>query len=169
MYKSILVALDGSDASQQALEAALRLAHEDHALLHPVYVVDMPGIAIGTPGFNPVPIHDAMRAEGERVIADARDRMAKLRINGSPRVVDTSSLSEDIAQRLQLSAIACDADLIVMGTHGRRGFRRLVLGSVAERVVRGAPCAVLLIPSGVQPPAADGTATASPSAQKERP
>jgi nucleotide-binding universal stress UspA family protein len=169
MYKSILVALDGSDTSHQVLEAALRLARENHALLHPIYVVDMPTIAFGTPGFNPVPIREAMRTEGELVIADARDRMAKLRINGSPRVVDTSSLSEDIAQRIQLSAIACDADLIVMGTHGRRGFRRFVLGSVAERVVRGAPCAVLLIPSGAQQPAADQTATASHSAQKELP
>jgi nucleotide-binding universal stress UspA family protein len=169
MYKSILVALDGSDTSHQVLEAALRLARENHALLHPVYVVDMPTIAFGTPGFNPTPIREAMRTEGELVIADARDRMAKLRINGSPRVVETSSLSEDIAQRLQLSAIACDADLIVMGTHGRRGFRRFVLGSVAERVVRGAPCAVLLLPSGAQQPAADQTATASHSAQKELP
>jgi nucleotide-binding universal stress UspA family protein len=167
MYSSILVALDGSDTSHQALDAALRLARENGALLHPLYVIDMPGIAFGTPGFNPVPLREAMRRDGERVIADARDRMATLRINGSPRVVDTSMVSEDVAERIQLSALECHADLIVMGTHGRRGFRRLVLGSVAERVVRGAPCPVLLIPSRALPPADDEAV--SHSAAKECP
>ncbi|CAB3751171.1 universal stress protein [Paraburkholderia solisilvae] len=166
MYSSILVALDGSETSHQALDVALRLARENQALLHPLYVIDMPGIAFGTPGFNPVPLRDALRDDGERVIADARDRMATLRINGNPRIVDTSAPSEDIAQRIQLSALECHADLIVMGTHGRRGFRRLVLGSVAERVVRDAPCPVLLIPAGALLP--DGGDTASSPAEKER-
>jgi nucleotide-binding universal stress UspA family protein len=166
MYANILVALDGSDTSHQALETALRVARENGALLHPLYVIDMPSIAFGTPGFDPAPLRDALRRDGERVIAEARDQMAKLRINGSPRIVDAMP-GENIALRIQLSALECHADLIVMGTHGRRGFQRFVLGSVAERVVRGAPCPVLLIPSRAQPPADDRTA--SHSAEKELP
>ncbi|MFC0398327.1 universal stress protein [Paraburkholderia rhizosphaerae] len=146
MYTNILVALDGSETSQQALETALRVACISGALLHPVYVVDMPSIAFGTPGFNPAPVREALRNDGERVIAVASDRMTAMRVDGTPRVIDTVSPAEGIAQRIQHAAHECHADLIVMGTHGRRGFQRLVLGSVAEQVVRGATCPVLLVP-----------------------
>ncbi|HVE09519.1 MAG TPA: universal stress protein [Paraburkholderia sp.] len=147
MYSNILVALDGSDTSARALEVALRLARDSHALLHPLYVIDVPLIAYDTPGFDPSVIRDAFRQEGERVIGDARDRMAVQQVNGSPRIVEATAPGEDVAHRVQLAADECAADLIVMGTHGRRGFRRLVLGSVAERVLRSAHCPVLLIPA----------------------
>ncbi|CAB3757793.1 universal stress protein [Paraburkholderia humisilvae] len=166
MYTNILVALDGSDTSHQALDTALRLARQNDALLHPLYVVDLPGIAFGTPGFNPQPLCDALRRDGERVIAGARDRMAAQRINGSPRVIDTVTPGEGVAQCIQRAAQEYHADLIVMGTHGRRGFQRFVLGSVAERVVRGAPCPVLLVPLRAQPAADE---TASHPAEKELP
>ncbi|MFC0397302.1 universal stress protein [Paraburkholderia rhizosphaerae] len=147
MYSNILVALDGSDTSTRALGLALRLARENHAQLHPVYVIDVPLIAYDTPGFDPAIVRDAYREEGERVIEAARDRMAKLAVTGSPRIVEAVAPGEDVAHRIQLAAAECRADLIVMGTHGRRGFRRLVLGSVAERVLRVASCPVLLMPA----------------------
>jgi nucleotide-binding universal stress UspA family protein len=147
MYSNILVALDGSETSAHALDAALRLARGSHALLHPLYVIDVPLVAFDTPGFDPSIICTAFRQEGERVIDDARNRMARQQVNGSPRIVETTGPGEDVAHRIALAADECAADLIVMGTHGRRGFRRLVLGSVAERVLRIASCPVLMIPA----------------------
>jgi nucleotide-binding universal stress UspA family protein len=157
MYSNILVALDGSDTSMRALGAALRLARESRALLHPVYVIDIPLIAFDAPGFDPSIVRDACQKEGDRVIDEARNRMAKLAVNGKPRIVEAAAPGEDIAHRIRLAAIECGADLIVMGTHGRRGFRRLVLGSVAERLLRSAPCPVLLIPAGARQQNADET------------
>jgi nucleotide-binding universal stress UspA family protein len=147
MYSNILVALDGSDTSTRALGVALRLAQESHALLHPVYVIDVPLIAFDTPGFDPVIVRDAYCEEGRLVIDAARGRMEKAGVKGGPRVVEATAPAEDVAYRIQRAATECGADLIVMGTHGRRGFRRLVLGSVAERVLRNATCPVLLIPA----------------------
>jgi nucleotide-binding universal stress UspA family protein len=165
MYSNILVALDGSENSMRALDVALRLARESHALLHPLYVIDVPLIAFDTPGFDPSIVREAFCEEGQRVIAAARNRMTKLGVDGSPRVVEAAAPGEDVAYRIQGTATECGADLIVMGTHGRRGFRRLVLGSVAERVLRSAPCPVLLIPACAKQPLHD--ATDAHAAEKE--
>ncbi len=165
MYSKILTALDGSETSMLALDAAVQLAHECGAQLHPVYVVDMPVLAFDAPGFDPSILRDAFYDEGKRVIGEARNRMAKHGVTGSPRIVEIAPPGEDVAQRIQLAAAECGADLIVMGTHGRRGFRRLVLGSVAERVLRSAHCPVLLIPARSVPASAGETAVLS--AEKE--
>jgi nucleotide-binding universal stress UspA family protein len=158
MYSNILVALDGSETSARAFDAALRVADDSHALLHPLYLIDVPLVAFDTPGFDPQVIRDAFRHEGERVIGDARKRMAAQQVNGNPRIVETTGPGEDVAHRIELAAAECAADLIVMGTHGRRGFRRLVLGSVADRVLRIARRPVLLIPAQTRRTDADTTA-----------
>ncbi|APR39296.1 universal stress protein [Paraburkholderia sp. SOS3] len=167
MYSNILVALDGSETSMRALGFALRLAQESHALLHPVYVIDVPLIAFDTPGFDPVVVRDAYCEEGKRVIDVARGRMEKAGVKGRARVVEATAPAEDVAYRIQRTAIECGADLIVMGTHGRRGFRRLVLGSVAERVLRNATCPVLLIPAQAGVPDANEPARHGAENEKE--
>jgi nucleotide-binding universal stress UspA family protein len=128
-------------------------------------VIDVPLVAFDIPGFDPSVLREAFHQEGERVIGDARNRMARQQVNGSPRIVETTAPSEDVAHRVALAANACAADLIVMGTHGRRGFRRLVLGSVAERVLRIARCPVLLIPAQATRSRADDAV--APHAEKE--
>ncbi|KVT41266.1 universal stress protein [Burkholderia ubonensis] len=164
MYSSILVALDGSETSARALDAALTLASETGARLHPVYVVDFLVPAYDVPGYDPSILLNAFREEGRRVIDDAAKRMAGLGVSGTPQVVDTDP-GEDVAERIQTVVQQTGADLIVMGTHGRRGFRRLVLGSVAERVLRGATRPVLMITAhGAPTPAAE---TAAVSTEKE--
>jgi len=145
MYSNILVALDGSETSMRALGFALRLAQESHALLHPVYVIDVPLIAFDTPGFDPVVVRDAYCEEGKRVIDVARGRMEKAGVKGRARVVEATAPAEDVAYRIQRTAIECGADLIVMGTHGRSGLGHLLVGSVAERVIREARCPVLTL------------------------
>lgn len=120
MYQKILVALDGSETSERALDAALQLAHDAGAQLQPLFVVDVPVIAYDVPSYDPSYIRDALLEEGTHVIDDA-------------------------ANCIQRAANDFKADLVVMGTHGRRGVQRLVLGSVAERFLRIAECAVLMI------------------------
>ncbi|UEP37887.1 universal stress protein [Burkholderia ambifaria] len=161
MYSNILVALDGSDTSSRALDAALALASQTHARLTPVYVVDFLVPAYDAAGYDPSILIDAFRNEGLRVTADAATRMKARGVAGTPQIANVAPAGEDVAQRIVGFAGEIDADLIVLGTHGRRGFRRVVLGSVAERVLRHATCPVLMIPARCAAGASAGTAAAS--------
>lgn len=147
MYSRIVVALDGSETASYAFDTALELAHDTGAQLQPLYVIDVPVIAFDVPGYDPSIVRNAFDEEGQLIMARARNRMAKRGVSGAPRVVEVTPPSEDVAHCIQRAATAWHADLIVMGTHGRRGVRRLVLGSVAERVLRCATCPVLLVSS----------------------
>jgi nucleotide-binding universal stress UspA family protein len=146
MYKRILVAIDGSETAEHAFDSALQLAHDNDAQLQPLYVIDNPLIAFDAPGYDPSILRDACVEEGKRLMADALARMRHENVAGTPRVVDVTPIGEDISERIRISAHEFNADLLVLGTHGRRGFKRLFLGSVAERVVRSASLPVLLVP-----------------------
>ncbi|MFL9899518.1 universal stress protein [Paraburkholderia fungorum] len=147
MYQRILVAIDGSETSEHAFESALQLAHDNGAQLQPLYVVDNPLMAYDASGYDPTILRDACIEEGQRLMADALARMKHENVAGVPRIVDVAPIGEDISERIRISANEFNADLLVLGTHGRRGFKRLFLGSVAERVVRSASLPVLLVPS----------------------
>jgi nucleotide-binding universal stress UspA family protein len=147
MYKRILVAIDGSETSEHAFDTALQLARDDDAQLQPLYVVDNPLMAYDASGYDPTILRDAFVEEGQRLMADALARMKHENVAGAPRIVDVAPVGEDISERIRTSANEFNADLLVLGTHGRRGFKRLFLGSVAERVVRSASLPVLLVPS----------------------
>ncbi|CAB3773538.1 universal stress protein [Paraburkholderia humisilvae] len=147
MYKRILVAIDGSETAEHALDSALQLAHDNDAQLQPLYVVDNPLMAYDAYGYDPTILRDACIEEGQRLMADALARMKRENVAGVPRIVDVAPIGEDISERIRISANEFNADLLVLGTHGRRGFKRLFLGSVAERVVRSASLPVLLVPS----------------------
>ncbi|MEM5296206.1 universal stress protein [Burkholderia sp. JPY481] len=165
MFHRLLVALDGSDTVSRAFDAALTLAAESGAELMPLYVIDMPIMAYDTPGFDPSVIEDAFIEEGQRIATDAKSRLAAHGVKGTPRTVEASIPGEDVAKRIIAAALEWNADAIVMGTHGRRGFRRVMLGSVAERVLRSARCPVLLIPARAVVEPDDQSVTAS--AEKE--
>lgn len=147
MYRRILVPLDGSETASHAFDAALQLAADMAAELQPLYVIDVPTVAFDAPGFDPSIIRDAFVEEGRRIAAAADERLKQHGVTGAARVVEASSPGEDVAHRILLVAADWHADLIVMGTHGRRGVRRLVLGSVAERVLRAATLPVLMVSS----------------------
>ncbi|EMD9437712.1 universal stress protein [Burkholderia cepacia] len=165
MYSNILVALDGSDTSSRALDAALTLAAETGARLTPVYVVDFLVPAYDTYGYDPSILVDAFREEGLRVTDDAARRLKARDVAGTPQISNVEPAGEDIPRRIVRLADETGADLIVMGTHGRRGFQRLFLGSVAERVLRLATCPVLMIPANC--PSEKPAETAATSTEKE--
>ncbi len=146
MYKRILVPIDGSATSAGALDAALKLAREHDAELKPLYVVDAPPLMFSGAAFDPSILRDAFVKDGGLVIADATEKMQREGVKGTTLVLEVNPVGDDIAQQITRAARAFDADLVVMGTHGRRGWRRLVLGSVAERFLRMSTRPVLLIP-----------------------
>jgi nucleotide-binding universal stress UspA family protein len=148
-YRKILVAVDGSAASAKGLREAIRLAKAEGARLSILHVVDeypafaaLDGMIADAPGADLVP---ALREGGKRVLARAERLARKQKVKA--KAILREMLSGPAAYPIVREAKKVGADLIVLGTHGRRGVRRLVLGSDAEQVVRTAPVPVLLIRS----------------------
>lgn len=147
MYQRILVAIDGSETSVLAFDAALRIARKTNAELEPIYVIDAPMMAYNIPGFDPASLRNSMMTEGTRVTNEALAKMHQQKVKGAARIAEVDAFGDGVAQRLLVAANELNADLVVLGSHGRRGFQRLLLGSVAERFIRIATCQVLLVPS----------------------
>jgi nucleotide-binding universal stress UspA family protein len=146
MYKRILVAVDGSDTSRRAFDAALELAKAMGSTLLPFYVIENTPMYFDAPGYDPSILRNQMIAQGNE-LAEAMNKAIRERgVEGGMITGEASSL-DDVPSLVLNAAKANGADLIVMGTHGRRGFQRLILGSVAERCVRQATLPVLLIPA----------------------
>lgn len=146
VYKRILVPVDGSSTSMAGLKEALRLARNQKARIRLLHIVDEAAIfASAEGGLNVEPVIESLKSGGRRVL----DRAAKLAASRGARAETemVESATSRVADVLVARARRWRADLIVMGTHGRRGVNRLVLGSDAELVVRNAPVPVLLVRS----------------------
>lgn len=138
MYDRILVPTDGSDGSDRATEEAIELARAFDAEVHALYVVDpsaAPGEATGAG------VLEALSAVGEESTGAVVDRARAAGVDVVDPVVETGSPFRTIADY----AAENDVDLVVMGTHGRSGIERYLLGSVTEKVVRTATVPVLTI------------------------
>ncbi|WP_176314759.1 universal stress protein [Burkholderia vietnamiensis] len=145
MYKKIMVAVDGSASSKQALAEALKMAKAGGGNVSIVYVVDKSVLFTYAGRFDPNALIEEIRTEGTRVLREAEQTVAAAGAQGEGELVETESIGEDVAERLQRYVKDHGIELAVVGTHGRRGFRRMLLGSVAERFLRGSNCPVLLI------------------------
>ncbi|RQS20594.1 universal stress protein [Burkholderia sp. Bp8992] len=145
MYKKIMVAVDGSASSKQALAEAVKMALAGDTHVSVVYVVDKSVLFTYAGRLDPHALVEEIRDEGRKVLREAEQIVALAGAKGEAELVDTESIGEDIAERLQRYVRERGIDLAVVGTHGRRGLRRMLLGSVAERFVRGSNCPVLLI------------------------
>ncbi|MFW5964672.1 MAG: universal stress protein [Natronomonas sp.] len=141
MYDRILFPTDGSDGAKAALDHAIDHALRYDAELHVLYVVEenLPVLEAGQ-----AELLDALEAEGERAIDDARDRAKAEGVDSIRGTVAGGSPYRGIIEYID----DYDIDLVIMGTHGRRGIDRFLLGSVAEKVVRSADCPVLTVRGG---------------------
>jgi nucleotide-binding universal stress UspA family protein len=138
--RSIVVAVDGSATAHRALMAASQLAGQFGSALHMVHVVDvMPAL---TPEALPsAEVYRQLKIDGQRVLDAA---MAELP-QPAPGLRQTHLHLGRADHRIVQTAKDLKADLIVLGTHGRTGLARVLLGSVAEHVTRHAPCDVLTV------------------------
>ena len=141
--RNLIAAVDFSPGSDAALAAAVSLARDTGATLHLVHALDLP-----VPLFNPyavaVPVAyvDEARDAARKCLAEAAD---KIRAEGVK--VETHLGEVPAAPSIVRIAEAVAADLIVIGTRGHTGLQHALLGSVAERTVRTAPCSVLTVKS----------------------
>ncbi len=138
MYDRILFPTDGSDGAEAALEHAIEHAVAYDATLEVLYVIEetLPVLEAGAPD-----VLDALEKQGETVLEDARERANKAGVESVQASIAGGSPYRQILEYIDDR----DIDLVVMGTHGRRGIDRYLLGSVTEKVVRTASCPVLTV------------------------
>lgn len=147
MYTKIMLALDGSDISNASVEEVIKLTNGQRDVsLKVIHVVDESFVQYGGSSFDYLAVIDYCHNEGQKIL----DSAANTLVNKSSLKVETSLLELNplhgrIAEAIVDEATKWPADLLVLGTHGRRGFSRLLLGSVAENVVRIATTPVLLV------------------------
>lgn len=143
MYERVLLPVDGSEVSNLAAKRGFELAGILGSEVNLLYVIDMaittlPDAESGLVNYDV--LRKSFKEQGEKVLgglaADGKGRGLK---------VETHIAEGDVHDEIVKYADEKKAGLIIMGTHGRRGINRLLLGSVAESVARRAHCAVLLI------------------------
>ncbi|QKY17264.1 universal stress protein [Halorubrum sp. CBA1229] len=136
-YRNVLVPTDGSDRADEALDRAVALASRSGATLHLFSVVD-----IGSVGAEAYSGTDALVSAAEEAVAEAADVAEAAGVE----TVERAEVGSSAARGIQSYLADHDLDLVVMGTRGRTGVERYLLGSVAERTVRTSPVPVLTVP-----------------------
>lgn len=137
MYDNILLPTDGSDGTDRIVEHAIHIARENDATLHVLHVVNTSVVPLDA---HSRAIYDEMEAAGRSSVDQICDRAVDAGVHAIADLRHGTPHSEilDYAQEH-------DIDLIVLGTHGRGGVSRALLGSVAERVVRLSEAPVLTV------------------------
>lgn len=141
MFNKILISVDSSEYSMLAAKKGLELAHQLNAQAALVYVVDT-AKAMGNVDAGIMPQEALMVLKRE--VEQTLDQLAKM-YNGKElmKFMPEGHLTEDILK----TAETWEADLIVIGTHGRTGLQHLLMGSVAENIVRHSKIPVMVVPS----------------------
>jgi nucleotide-binding universal stress UspA family protein len=140
MYKHVLVPIDGSDTARLGLNEAIKLAKLLQADIRLIYVVDklsnIPPEAVQA-------FVDQLRGDAESVVHEAIAAVRDAGIAVDNRLIE--ALGSEAGECIVNEAVSWPADLIVCGTHGRRGVRRILMGSDAEYILRRSPVPVLMI------------------------
>ncbi|HET9644616.1 MAG TPA: universal stress protein [Burkholderiaceae bacterium] len=144
MYRKILVPLDGSATAERGLRESIALASEQDAELVLLHVID------GFPVLGELSSASAYDERLQRMHRYGSALLARAKQAAGETGVAAQTIMREVTRERPADAIIAEAagrgcDLIVMGTHGRRGFNRLALGSEAELVVRTSPVPVLLV------------------------
>lgn len=145
MYQHVLVAVDDSNTSNRALDEAIRLAKNQRAMLRIVFVVDETAIFSDAQLSDPTEIEKEWIRIGNEILGKAQSTACKEGVNAETKLLETRNVGDRIADAIVTEASDWPADLLVAGTHGRSGLTHLLLGSVAEGLVRKTQVPILLI------------------------
>ena len=145
MYKRILVPVDGSNPSDVAVREAIQFVGDRHAELRIIHVIEDVVLAWEAELLNVNEIREALRQSGRQILAKAEAVARAAGIKAETKLIESTPPGARVASLIAAEAKAWPADLIVIGTHGRRGVDHLMMGSVAEGVVRNSAEPVLLV------------------------
>jgi nucleotide-binding universal stress UspA family protein len=141
MYKRILVPVDGSPTALRGLDEAIRLARQSGGTLHLVHALDQL-VFYGLDAYQ-ADVYGALREGGKRLMEQMQARVRDAGVECTTYVSEV--LPGRVSDVVVEQAKASGADLVVLGTHGRRGVGRMLIGSDAEQILRVAPTPVLLV------------------------
>ena len=147
-FQKILVAADFSEGSCESFRVACALAREGETRVVVLYVAEPMYVAAEPAYFGEQTAQFSIVERDPAYYGALRDRLREAYAPDHPLVVDYGTRVGAAAEEILRAAGELEADLIVLGTHGRTGLRRLLAGSVAEAVLRRAPCPVLALRSG---------------------
>ncbi|MDY6765242.1 MAG: universal stress protein [Halobacteria archaeon] len=140
MYSNILIPTDGSEGTHKAVEHAIDIAQRYDAALHVLYVVNTSAYSTLPADTNWQSVIEALEKEGKRAVKEIEEKVedSGLKVH--------RSIQQGVPHKTILEyAEENDIDMIVMGTHGKTGIDRLLLGSVTEKVVRSSEIPVLTV------------------------
>ncbi len=144
LYKQILCPVDGSSTSIRGMQEASSLAKLSGAKLRFFHVIDLHSTLIAYDDATSASyMIEALQKNAGEVLDQARKFAADQHLDAS--FGSYEAFTRRVSDAILDEAKSCNADLIVVGSHGRRGVKRLLLGSDAEAVARQAPCAVLIV------------------------
>lgn len=144
-FNRIMVPVDGSNTAAKGMAVAIAMAKESGAALLLLHIVDeYPAFTASEMGVSSVPVIEALVESGRETLAANVEAAKKAGV--TPEYALVENFGQRVADAIVEKAAHWKADLIVMGTHGRRGFKRALLGSDADLVVRYSPVPVLLVP-----------------------
>lgn len=144
-YKHILIGTDGSELMETVYEHCAYLARLTNATVHIVYVLDIAGFASVPIDSTWENMYDVLLDEGKKITENARKAVISHGVNKA--AVTTAVLEGHPSSELNTYVENNTIDLIVIGTHGRRGLDRLLIGSVADKIIREAKVPVLVVRS----------------------
>ena len=142
MYKKILVPIDGSETAARGLQEATRFAADQQAQIRVVHVVDE-FVMVSPYAVVAENIIEDLCTAGKSILTDAKEIVQSAGVKVDTQLIE--AFGTPAGEHIVTAAKEWAADIIVCGTHGRRGLRRIVLGSDAEYLVRHAPVPVLLV------------------------
>lgn len=144
-YERIMVAIDGSDTSDLALMEAVTLTKTLRAKLCIVYAADIYPLYALSLNEELVKYSEMIKINGHAILAKAKETAQKHGVFVEIQLLEIRSISKKVSEKIVEAAESWHADLLILGTHGYRGFRRFMLGSVAEETLRIVPIPVLLV------------------------
>src|SRR4051812_445714 len=143
MFKHILVPVDGSSTALLAVDKAVQLARAFSGRITAIHVIDpYPFVGIGADfAFGQAEYLTAAKASAQKALATAAETAAAAGVQCTQRVIEGQSVYEGILE----AATGVDVDLIIMGSHGRQGIEKLLLGSETQRVLSHTTLPVLVV------------------------
>ncbi len=139
LFNKIVLAVDGSEISRNAVKYAIELARQSNGTIIAIHVIP-PIDVMDIETFNPEKILEGLKEEGKKILSEVDELAAKAGVK-----VQTSIETGVPFEKICAVAEALGCDLILMGSHGRTGIGKVLIGSVTERVISRATCPVLVV------------------------
>jgi nucleotide-binding universal stress UspA family protein len=145
LYKRLLLAVDGGGTSDRALQEAIRLASNPQSVLRIVFVVDEAGIFTNAELADRTALEKSWVHKGRLALHAAQRQAQAAGVKVETKLIETENLGDALATAIIEESESWPADLVILGTHGRKGLKHLLLGSVAEGVIRDSQIPILLV------------------------